>query len=60
MALWAGADDFDGTLIEERVGHAAGADTPKGMTVDQLRQAIVMTGFTPVERDARFAPVAQA
>ncbi len=29
MALWAGADDFDGTLVEERVGHAAGADTPK-------------------------------
>jgi aminodeoxyfutalosine synthase len=60
MALWAGADDFDGTLIEERVGHAAGADTPKGLTEAQLRQAIVMAGFTPVERDARFAPVAGA
>ena len=58
MALWAGADDFDGTLVEERVGHAAGADTPKGLTAPQLRQAIVMAGFDPVERDARFRPVA--
>ncbi|QLA14936.1 CofH family radical SAM protein [Desulfolutivibrio sulfoxidireducens] len=57
MALWAGADDFDGTLVEERVGHAAGADTPKGLTVTELRQAIAMAGFTPVERDARFRPV---
>jgi aminodeoxyfutalosine synthase len=60
MALWAGADDFDGTLVEERVGHAAGADTPKGLTADQLRQAITMSGFTPVERDARFAAVPTA
>jgi aminodeoxyfutalosine synthase len=51
------ADDFDGTLVEERVGHAAGADTPRGLTVDELRQAITMTGLVPVERDARFRPV---
>lgn len=57
MALWAGADDFDGTLVEERIGHAAGVDTPKGLTVAELRQAIAMAGFTPVERGASFASV---
>ncbi len=57
MALWAGADDFDGTLVEEKIGHAAGADTPKGMTPDQLRRAISSAGFEPVERDARFGLV---
>ncbi len=54
MALWAGADDFDGTLVEERIGHAAGADSPKGMTPAQLRTAVAQAGFEPVERDARF------
>lgn len=57
MALWAGADDFDGTLVEENIGHAAGADTPKGLTTEQLRRAISSAGFDPVERDARFDPV---
>lgn len=57
MALWAGADDFDGTIVEERIGHAAGADSPKGLTLDQLRQAIEAAGMTPVERTPDFKPV---
>ncbi|MBF0482516.1 MAG: CofH family radical SAM protein [Desulfovibrionaceae bacterium] len=57
MALWAGADDFDGTLIEENIGHAAGADTPKGLTVAELKQYIAAAGFTPVERDTFFNEV---
>jgi aminodeoxyfutalosine synthase len=57
MALWAGADDFDGTLIEENIGHAAGADTPKGLTVAELKQYIASAGFTPVERDTFFNEV---
>jgi aminodeoxyfutalosine synthase len=58
MALWAGADDFDGTVIEERIGHAAGAKAPKGMTVSELRQTIAAAGFEPVERDTLFRPLA--
>jgi aminodeoxyfutalosine synthase len=55
MALWAGADDFDGTIVEEKIGHAAGADSPKGMTISELIETIAATGFTPVERDTFFA-----
>ncbi|BBD09911.1 aminofutalosine synthase MqnE [Desulfovibrio ferrophilus] len=54
LALHAGADDFDGTLVEEKVGHAAGASSPKGMTVTKLRETIKQSGFTPVERDTFF------
>jgi len=57
IALHAGADDFDGTLVEEKVGHAAGAASPKGMTVTGLRETIRMAGFEPVERDTFFQPV---
>ena len=57
LALSAGADDFDGTLVEEKVGHAAGATSPKGMTVAKLRETITQAGFTPVERDTFFNEV---
>lgn len=57
LALSAGADDFDGTLVEEKVGHAAGAASPKGMTVDALREHIRAAGFEPVERDTFFNEV---
>ena len=60
LALWAGADDFDGTLVEERIGHAAGAEAPAGMTVPQLEQAIAAAGFSAVERDTFFQPVGTA
>ncbi|MFP4317312.1 MAG: aminofutalosine synthase MqnE [Desulfovibrionales bacterium] len=54
VALWAGADDLDGTLVEEKVGHAAGARGPKGLTIEELRTAITQAGFEPVERDTFF------
>ena len=57
MALWAGADDFDGTIVEERIGHAAGADSPKGLTLGELRHAIEAAGMVPVERTPDFKPL---
>jgi aminodeoxyfutalosine synthase len=57
MALSAGADDFDGTIVREQVGHAAGADSPTGMTIATLCGHIEAAGFTPVERDTFFRPV---
>ncbi len=57
MALWAGADDFDGTIVEERIGHAAGADSPKGLTLGALRHAIEASGMVPVERTPDFKPL---
>jgi len=58
MALWYGADDMDGTVTEERIGHAAGAQSPTGLTRRQLTQAIAQAGFTPVERDSHFRAAA--
>lgn len=54
LALHLGADDFDGTLIKERIGHAAGADSPAGMTEKDLRGYIRSAGFDPVRRDSVF------
>lgn len=58
MALWAGADDFDGTIVEEKIGHAAGADSPTGLTMAELVEVIAVTGFTPVQRDTFFEEIA--
>lgn len=60
MALWAGADDFDGTIVEEKIGHAAGADSPKGLTIAELTEVIAATGFTPVQRDTFFEELGTA
>ncbi len=57
LALWAGADDFDGTIVEEKIGHAAGSASPKGLGEDQLREYILAAGFQPVQRDSFFQPV---
>ena len=60
LALWAGADDFDGTLVEEKIGHAAGAKSPRGLTVAKLKGHIVAAGFEPVERSTFFEEVENA
>ena len=57
LALSFGADDLDGTIIEERISHEAGATSPKGLTRDQLKHLITSAGYDPVERDAFYRPV---
>jgi aminodeoxyfutalosine synthase len=57
MALRFGADDVDGTILEERIMHAAKAKTPVGMARDRLIQIIREAGCVPVERDAVFSPI---
>ena len=59
LALSFGADDLDGTIIEERISHEAGATSPKGLTRDQLKYLITSAGYDPVERDAFYRPVSQ-
>ncbi|WP_028574182.1 aminofutalosine synthase MqnE [Desulfonatronovibrio hydrogenovorans] len=54
LGLWFGADDFDGTIVEEKIGHAAGADTPKGLTIERLKACIKAAGFDPGQRDSFF------
>ena len=53
-ALWYGADDLDGTIVEERIGHMAGAASAQGMTIDELEAMIRASGFRPVRRNAVF------
>ncbi len=52
IALSYGADDLDGTIIEERITHTAGARSAKGLTRNELRDMIIAAGFIPVERDS--------
>lgn len=51
VALLFGADDLDGTIIEEKITHSAGAMTGEGMTRDELIHLIKKAGKVPVERD---------
>lgn len=53
-ALKFGADDFDGTVVEEKIGHEAGADSAQAMARGELEDMIRGCGFTPVERDSYF------
>jgi len=57
VALLFGADDIDGTIIEEKITHAAGAMTGQGLTKDQLMHLIRRAGKTPVQRDAYYNKV---
>jgi len=52
-----GADDLDGTIINEKITHSAGARSSKGLTRDQLIHMIRSAGFEPVERDSFYTPV---
>jgi len=56
-ALFFGADDLDGTVVEEKIGHMAGATSRQGLTKAQLEGMIRGLGLTPIERDARFNPI---
>ncbi len=54
VALHYGADDLDGTIVEEKITHSAGAKTPVGLTCENLIRLIQKAGFLPVERDAYY------
>jgi aminodeoxyfutalosine synthase len=56
-ALAYGADDLDGTVRYERIHHDAGATSPEGLTVEQLRALITEAGRRPVERDSLYRRV---
>jgi aminodeoxyfutalosine synthase len=58
-ALHFGADDFDGTVVEEKITHSAGAETPEGMPVSEIVRLIRETGTTAMERDTLYNEVAR-
>ncbi|MGH9813178.1 MAG: aminofutalosine synthase MqnE [Candidatus Acidiferrales bacterium] len=57
VALRFGADDLDGTVVEEKIYHDAGAQTPQSLRRSQLLQLIREAGREPVERDTLYRPV---
>jgi aminodeoxyfutalosine synthase len=57
IALRFGADDLDGTVIEEKIYHDAGATTPQGMRREELVRLIKEAGREPIERDTMYRPV---
>jgi len=52
-----GANDIDGTIVEERIYHDAGATTDQGMNRKQLLRLIREAGCEPVERDTAYNKV---
>jgi len=54
LALSFGADDVDGTVVEEKIYHEAGATTPQGVLRAELVQWIRDAGRVPVERDTLY------
>lgn len=51
LSLSFGADDMDGTVVEEKITHAAGATTEEGVAKNMLEGLIREAGRVPVERD---------
>jgi hypothetical protein len=57
VSLSYGVDDIDGTVIEEKIYHMAGARTPQEVAREELVRAIRETGREPVQRDSLYRPV---
>jgi len=53
-ALAYGADDVDGTVVEEKIYHDAGATTPQQVQREELIDWIRDAGRVPVERDTLY------
>ena len=52
-----GSDDIDGTIVEERIYHDAGATTSQNLRRGDLLRLIREAGREPVERDTLYRPV---
>lgn len=51
VSLSFGVDDIDGTVVMEKIAHAAGTQTAQTMSRDELLHLIHQAGKTAVERD---------
>ncbi len=60
VALSFGADDIDGTVVEETIYHMAGAETDQHINRSELERIVREAGFTPVERDTLYQPIRRA
>ncbi len=57
IALRFGANDLDGTVVEEKIYHDAGATTEQFTSRAELERLIRAAGRVPVERDTLYRPV---
>lgn len=57
VSLAFGVNDLDGTVVEERIGHDAGAQSPKSLTKDGIIRLIRKAGKIPVERDTLYRAI---
>ena len=57
ISLAFGVDDIDGTVIEEKITNAAGAESGQGLTKKELIKMIKAAGGRPVERDTLYNTV---
>jgi aminodeoxyfutalosine synthase len=55
-----GSDDIDGTVVEEKIYHDAGATTSQNLRRGELLRLIKESGRDPVERDTLYHPVQRA
>lgn len=60
MALFFGSDDVNGTVVEERITHDAGAETPQHLHEQDLVRIIREAGRIPFERDTLYNAVGPA
>ncbi len=54
VSLAFGVNDLDGTVVEERISHAAGVDTGQELARSELLRVIRAAGRVPVERDTLY------
>lgn len=54
VSLSFGADDMDGTVVEEKITHSAGAKTAQKLAVEKIERLIREAGREPVERDTLY------
>jgi aminodeoxyfutalosine synthase len=59
VALSFGADDIDGTVVEETIYHMAGAETEQQIGRAELARIVREAGYTPVERDTLYNPLSR-
>ena len=57
VSLAFGVNDLDGTVVEEKIGHDAGAQSPQSLTKDGIIRLIRKAGKVPVERDTLYRAI---
>ncbi|MFQ5524774.1 MAG: aminofutalosine synthase MqnE [Thermoanaerobaculia bacterium] len=60
VALSFGADDIDGTVVEETIYHMAGAETDQYISRGELERIVREAGYTPIERNTLYQSIRSA